>query len=229
MAPASRRNRRTFDQSIERGPLVRAAPSRSSVDACQLPIGCELRHRSAVAAVREHDNANILGELRPQLRQFIVEQLAIVKTPCFVLIVPLVPIEIRRLPAMARVAQHENVAAFRRGGSAGDLLDHSTPSCSLCLERRASKPLLPGDRAHVVRVLLAGLQRAAPSDVVLWIHPVKPDGQRPARRRRLLAGDRPRPEAMRSRRNRPHRRCLEPLTSIQTHHYLLCADSTLAC
>ena len=148
------------------------------------------RHGAAVATVRDHHDAHVVGELRPQLVDLVVDQHAVVQAQGLVGAVVLIGIEVRHLAAVAGVGEHEHVAGLELGRGIGDgALDRIARGLLVEQHGALLEAALGGDALHVLGVEMAA-EEIGVAAVVAGVDLVEADVHRPAaaRGRRGLRG-----------------------------------------
>ena len=133
-----------------------------------------------MAAVGEQDDPHALGELAEQAVELVVEQLAVEQAPGLVEPVRLVvAVTVWHLPAMAGIAQEQDVAGHELLGGVGHGLGESGSRGVLGeQERGAGVAAILGDLGHVLRVGLAGAELSVPAAVTLRVDGVQAEMDR---------------------------------------------------
>ena len=131
-----------------------------------------------MTAVGQDEDAHTFGETFELLVQLIVDELAVVQRPGLIEAVRFIfrTVDVGYLAPVARVGQEENVTAAELPGRVpngrSDILDGrlGRQEGGEVLELR-----LLGELRHVVCIVLAGDELAAPSTVFLGVDPVESD------------------------------------------------------
>src|SRR5215468_1364167 len=133
--------------------------------------------RTAIAAIRNYEDANIGLELRPQNVQLVIYQIAVKEHPGLVQPVRLiVPVQlVDQLRPVARKGQQEEVAAVELRGCVLDLADHRGRRGLVVKQQRSLKSLNGGQREHVSRIALTTLQLFERVAILVRINEIQSD------------------------------------------------------